>query len=298
MATSTDGEDSESGTSVVLTDDSEGDETRNVPITRSRARGGVRRVFFEDTSYSDDTAGAFDESSSAAPTEAQSRVLLSSDGEEDVEPSRRKRRKKEQSADTTLVADDDEANCCSVCFEEYTNAGAHRLVSLKCGHIFGQCCIERWIRSEKNAKCPQCKTRARISDMRRIFARTVKMIDTTQLEELRESLKAYKAENDSLRLEIVQLKLKLKKVEEAAATSRAASSSAAVATAKNVVPHEFSLSPERTVVLSAQPGSRSVHEDGNMFVVTCRIDNDLFMPYGLKLLSFKSDERCAANDFR
>lgn len=27
--------------------------------------------------------------------------------------------------------------CCSICFEPWTNSGNHRLASLKCGHLFG-----------------------------------------------------------------------------------------------------------------------------------------------------------------
>lgn len=54
----------------------------------------------------------------------------------------------------------------------------------------------------------------------KITYQNLQMIDTTELEELRESNKAYKAENDRLRLEVVQLKIKLKKAEEEASTSR------------------------------------------------------------------------------
>lgn len=51
-----------------------------------------------------------------------------------------------------------------------------RLVCLKCGHLFGQSCIERWIRtSRQNAKCPQCKSRARLNDIRRLYVRSVKV---------------------------------------------------------------------------------------------------------------------------
>ncbi|XP_064114020.1 E3 ubiquitin-protein ligase RFWD3-like isoform X2 [Macrobrachium nipponense] len=32
---------------------------------------------------------------------------------------------------------DDEGQICSICFEPWANSGAHRLASLKCGHIFG-----------------------------------------------------------------------------------------------------------------------------------------------------------------
>lgn len=64
---------------------------------------------------------------------------------------------------------------CTICFEEYTSAGDHRLVCLKCGHLFGQKCIEKWIRAERNAKCPQCQTKAKISDIRVIFGKKIKV---------------------------------------------------------------------------------------------------------------------------
>uniref|UniRef100_A0A914ZGV4 RING-type E3 ubiquitin transferase n=1 Tax=Parascaris univalens TaxID=6257 RepID=A0A914ZGV4_PARUN len=283
MASLMNGDDVNFGDVIVIGVDSEAAEMSDASSISSNPRRHARRIFLDDTSYSDDAGDVSDENAPTMPNDAQRRAVLSSGGEEDAEPLSRKRRKKDgKVGDNTLVAEDDEGNCCSICFEEYTNAGAHRLVCLKCGHVFGQCCIERWIRTEKNAKCPQCKMRARIGDMRLIFARTVKMIDTTELEELRESNKAYKIENDRLRLEVVQLKIKLKKAEEEASTSRSANS-ALIMAPKTF--HEFSLSVGRSIVLSTQPGSRSVHDDGNMFVVTCRIDNDIFKPYGLKVVT-------------
>lgn len=48
--------------------------------------------------------------------------------------SKRKREPSTQSSDS----DDDEAICqCPVCFENWSNTGAHRIVSMKCGHLFG-----------------------------------------------------------------------------------------------------------------------------------------------------------------
>ncbi|VDN25161.1 unnamed protein product [Gongylonema pulchrum] len=50
------------------------------------------------------------------------------------------------------------------------------VVCLKCGHLFGQSCIERWIRrNTKNASCPQCKERARLTDIRRLYTSIVKV---------------------------------------------------------------------------------------------------------------------------
>lgn len=34
---------------------------------------------------------------------------------------------------------------CTVCYDPCTITGRHRLVSLKCGHLFGKKCIERWV---------------------------------------------------------------------------------------------------------------------------------------------------------
>lgn len=38
-----------------------------------------------------------------------------------------------------------EANHCPICFDAWTSHGAHRIVSLKCGHLFGLSCIQRAI---------------------------------------------------------------------------------------------------------------------------------------------------------
>ena len=39
--------------------------------------------------------------------------------------------------------DDDDGAFCPICFEPWTNSGEHRIASLKCGHFFGQSCIEK-----------------------------------------------------------------------------------------------------------------------------------------------------------
>lgn len=51
-------------------------------------------------------------------------------------------------------------------------------------------------------------------------------------------------------------------------------------------PHRFSLVTGPILSLSSDPGSRSLDENGECFVVSCKIRNDLFMPYGLKLVMF------------
>lgn len=34
---------------------------------------------------------------------------------------------------------------CTICYDSCTISGRHRLVSLKCGHLFGKKCVERWV---------------------------------------------------------------------------------------------------------------------------------------------------------
>ena len=65
---------------------------------------------------------------------------------------------------------------CPVCFDAWSNSGSHRVVSLKCGHLFGQSCIERWVHSGgKGARCPQCNESAQKKDIRPIYVRNLKV---------------------------------------------------------------------------------------------------------------------------
>lgn len=76
---------------------------------------------------------------------------------------------------------DDDSQSCPICFEPWSNSGAHRLSSLSCGHLFGRSCIERWLKAKGgNDKCPQCNAPARKKDIRNIYTKSVKSIDTTE----------------------------------------------------------------------------------------------------------------------
>ncbi|XP_066925318.1 E3 ubiquitin-protein ligase rfwd3.S-like [Clytia hemisphaerica] len=95
----------------------------------------------------------------------------------------------------------DEEQSCPICFEMWTSAGAHRLVSLPCGHLFGRSCIERWLKEPKNKCCPQCKSTAKRKDIRNIFAKSLKALDTSEKEQvkkafLEEQYKRSKAEEN------------------------------------------------------------------------------------------------------
>ena len=79
-------------------------------------------------------------------------------------PSRKK-------AKLDIPSSQESSNQCPICLDSWSSSGSHRLVSLKCGHLFGQLCIEKWLSS--HTKCPTCKGNARKSDIRYIYARAI-----------------------------------------------------------------------------------------------------------------------------
>ncbi|XP_030375553.1 E3 ubiquitin-protein ligase RNF4-like [Scaptodrosophila lebanonensis] len=73
------------------------------------------------------------------------------------------------------VEDYDDSITCPVCLHPWGISGPHRLVSLSCGHLFGDECARRSIR--KLGQCPQCRRGAEIKDIRPLYAQRVCAID-------------------------------------------------------------------------------------------------------------------------
>ncbi|KAG0718921.1 E3 ubiquitin-protein ligase RFWD3 [Chionoecetes opilio] len=85
---------------------------------------------------------------------------------------------------------DDEGQICPICFDPWANMGEHRLVSLKCGHLFGLSCITQWLQGANRHKgrCPQCNFKATRKDIRIIYAKSIKVLDTTEKERIMQEL--------------------------------------------------------------------------------------------------------------
>ncbi|XP_016947256.1 E3 ubiquitin-protein ligase RNF8-like [Drosophila biarmipes] len=56
---------------------------------------------------------------------------------------------------------------CSICISPLESEGGHRVVSLRCGHLFGQNCIRTALR--RSRQCPICLKRAHPADVRKIY---------------------------------------------------------------------------------------------------------------------------------
>ncbi|KAI1289980.1 E3 ubiquitin-protein ligase RFWD3 [Halotydeus destructor] len=79
---------------------------------------------------------------------------------------------------------------CPVCLAPWTTNDEHRLVSLKCGHLFGKICIETWLvqQGSKKGRCPTCNSGAKKSDVRPLYVRNLKALDTEERENLTREL--------------------------------------------------------------------------------------------------------------
>lgn len=100
--------------------------------------------------------------------------------------------------------DDMDGETCPICLDSWGNSGEHRLVSLKCGHLFGSQCVQRWLKAQtvKERSCPTCKSKTSIKDIRHIYARRLVAADTSQLTTLQKQIDVLQAEKCRVELEL------------------------------------------------------------------------------------------------
>ncbi|XP_054856683.1 E3 ubiquitin-protein ligase RFWD3 [Eublepharis macularius] len=108
----------------------------------------------------------------------------------------------------TPSEEEESGDTCAICFEEWTNAGGHRLCALRCGHLFGYSCIEKWLKGQAG-KCPQCNKKAKRTDIVVLYARTLKAVDTSEQEYLKSSLEKEQVLRRKAELESAQSRLQL-----------------------------------------------------------------------------------------
>ena len=83
-----------------------------------------------------------------------------------------------------------DADECTICFDSIDAEGEHRAACLKCGHIFGEKCISKWLSAASGDRdkrvCPQCKAPAKVADIRTLYVRkTFRVADNSEIEELK-----------------------------------------------------------------------------------------------------------------
>ncbi|KAJ0397375.1 hypothetical protein P43SY_008206 [Pythium insidiosum] len=96
---------------------------------------------------------------------------------------------------------------CSVCYDPCTKVGRHRLVSLKCGHVYGKKCIERWVAERKS--CPNCNVSVRKADIRPLFTDHVAVVDNTATVDMTDKFEAEKSRRILIETELSRAKLQV-----------------------------------------------------------------------------------------
>ena len=92
------------------------------------------------------------------------------------ESSPKRKRIKTSDQENPIPATQGDGPVCPICLDSWSSTGNHRLVSLKCGHLFGMICIEKWL-SGGAGKCPQCNGPAKKADIRAIYAKVICTVD-------------------------------------------------------------------------------------------------------------------------
>jgi E3 ubiquitin-protein ligase RFWD3 len=77
---------------------------------------------------------------------------------------------------------------CLICTEPFVSSGDHRISCLKCGHVFGKNCIEKWLSMPNNKFCPLCNCKATKRDIRTLFIKTLQVMDNSELTEAKKQL--------------------------------------------------------------------------------------------------------------
>ncbi|XP_058065696.1 E3 ubiquitin-protein ligase RFWD3 [Anopheles bellator] len=216
---------------------------------------------------------------------------------------RRKKRKRtvtpkqtEPSAAAKGMSDDEDNGLqCSICLDEWTTSGEHRVVSLRCGHLFGQSCITRWLQSNVGPHrcCATCKTRASVRDFRPIYAKAVRALDTTREEQLKVDLKIERDRVAELHMKLTAVTVQLANQRHLAAQYKVkldemstAGENPVVVLNSTVRPTVYMLNMDKNIEISSEPGCRvmAYAAGPQILLISLKSTQVLFPGYAVRML--------------
>lgn len=182
---------------------------------------------------------------------------------------------------------------CPICLEYWETHGPHRLVSLKCGHLFGESCIRRWIGgSAANKCCPQCKAKCLAKDFRYLYAKRVRAIDRSEEHNLKQQLDKQKIEVERLRTTNSQSLLRetmLQKQLEAAHQEVFHLKSCTTTSSSNVPPStlllkNYRLSLERNLDMAKDSQCKVMisNKSYSQLLISQKQSTNMFMGFGIR----------------
>lgn len=186
--------------------------------------------------------------------------------------------------------DEDDGKLCPICFDVWTNSGDHRICAVKCGHLFGYSCLERWLGTQRT--CPTCKRPVKKTDIRFIYAKKLIALDTSFLNALQLQLTNEQLDKNKLQMDLVQSKqreeqsrqeiMNLKKQISVLHNSSQNTSSKQGFSNKEIKFHRHN-----TLEISNDGGCRVMdfYRNSNILVVSAQSPNQIFSGYGIKKVS-------------
>lgn len=203
--------------------------------------------------------------------------------------------------------DEDDGLTCPICLDNWEMSGEHRLSSLKCGHLFGESCIRRWLQESARQSglkvCPQCKTKAHPKDIRYLYAKRLRAIDRSEEHRMRDELIQERSKNQNIELELATMKLsyaqvtqKIKSLEADNETlkrllrkggANAYNSSGSLDGLKGLGGKvTYKMFMEKNIEISREPGCRVMKyaEQHSALIVSQKSAQGLFPGYGLRFV--------------
>ncbi|XP_026475414.1 E3 ubiquitin-protein ligase RFWD3-like [Ctenocephalides felis] len=186
--------------------------------------------------------------------------------------------------------DDEEGTLCPICFDYWTNSGDHRLTSLKCGHLFGHCCIKRWLKGETK-NCPTCKMKAHMRDLRFIYAKTLKVQDTSELEFMKDKLDKVIAEKCKLEQQYQSCIIKLQLLSEENEKLKQCSITPSSTSSSHCKTQLIDLYKDKTIEMSSDAGCRvfSYNPHYQLLAVSQKSQGNIFVGFGVKFMTFQKN---------
>uniref|UniRef100_T1PL51 RING-type E3 ubiquitin transferase n=1 Tax=Musca domestica TaxID=7370 RepID=T1PL51_MUSDO len=198
--------------------------------------------------------------------------------------------------------DEDDGLTCPICLDNWEMSGEHRLSSLKCGHLFGESCIRRWLQESSRQSgqkvCPQCKTKAHPKDIRYLYAKRLRAIDRSEEHRMRDELIQERTKNQNVELELATLKMSHAQVAQKIKTLEAENEAlkrlirkgggggleSARGFGKNSITYRLFM--EKNVELCREPGCRVMKyaEQHMALFVSQKSSQGLFPGYGLRFV--------------
>ena len=161
------------------------------------------------------------------------------------------------------------ATQCDICYEALSSSGEHVPVALRCGHVFGQRCVRKWMsHSGATPACPNCKTRLVPGEELRLFASTggVIVVDRSAATAAEHAAAQADAAAAQARAELAEARRQLQQLQEQQQRTGAAGWPAAGVSFGGAA---ASAPPRATQLSSAPPATHALHKSFRMQHLSC-----------------------------